>query len=43
MERELEASRSHDGRNPSPKLKLQKPDYPIWDTEVSSFSRIDGV
>jgi hypothetical protein len=30
-------SRSQDEKNPSQKLRAQKSDYPIWDTEVSGF------
>jgi hypothetical protein len=41
MERELEASRSQHGRNPIPKLKSQKSDYPVWDIGVSDFFRTD--
>jgi hypothetical protein len=37
MERELEATKSQDGRNPVPKLKSQKSDYPVWDTGLSDF------
>jgi hypothetical protein len=35
--------RSHDGRNPSQKLKSQKSDCPILDTGVSDFPRTDRV
>jgi hypothetical protein len=41
--RELEASRSQDGRNQSPKVKSQKPDCPIRYTGVSGFFRTDRV
>jgi hypothetical protein len=37
MERELEATKSEDGRNPVPKLKSQKSDYPVWDIGLSDF------
>jgi hypothetical protein len=42
MEKEQEASNSSDRRNPSPKPKSQKLDYPVWDTGVSvSLEKIE--
>jgi hypothetical protein len=43
MEKVLEVSRSQDGRNPSQKLRPQKPNYPVWDIGVSDFFIIDRV
>jgi hypothetical protein len=35
---ELEAPRSRDERNPRPKLKSQKLNYPVWDIRIFGFS-----
>jgi hypothetical protein len=43
MENNQEVSRSQDRRNPSPKTRPQKLNYPVWDTGVSGFFRTDRV
>jgi hypothetical protein len=43
MERKLEASKSQDGRSPSPELRPQKLDHPVLDTRVIDYSRTDRV
>jgi hypothetical protein len=43
MEKEEKESRNQDGRNPSQKLRSQKPDCLVLDTRVSGFPRTDRV